>query len=126
MGCQSPAKVLRAVKRMTKFLERKANSIHSEPVLASVVLPGVNILPVLPTLSIVHVQSTTVLSQTPPMPSTITNQPHHDESHQHLAVNQEGSDQEGALTSPGTDDLLTRSKFFEIMNKFQEDLLKPL
>jgi hypothetical protein len=120
MGCQSPAKILRAVKRMTKFLERKANSfLSSKPVLTSVVLPSVNILPVLPTLSIVHVQSTTILSQTQPKPSTISN---HDDSHQHMAVNQ---DQEGALQSPGTDDILTSNKFFEIMNKIQEDLLKP-
>ena len=118
MGCQSPAKVLRAVKRMTKFLERKRNLFNSKPVLTSVVLPGVNILPVVPTLSIVHVQSTTVPSQALPMPST-------NQESQHFAVNQAGPDQEEAETPPRIDDILTRDKFFEIMNKFQEDLLKP-
>ena len=120
MGCQSPAKVLRAVKRMTKFLERKRNPFNAKPVLTSVVLHGVNILPVLPTLSIVHVQSTIVPSQTLPMPSTISNQ-----ESEHLAVNQAGPDQEEAVTPPRIDDILTRDNFFEIMNKFQEDLLKP-
>ena len=84
----------------------------SKPILISVVLPGVNILPVLPNLSIVHVQSTTVPSQALPMLETISNQ----ESHQHLAVNQAGPDQEEAATPQTIDDILTRDKFFEIMN----------
>ena len=124
MGGQSPAKLLRSVKRMTKFLERKNKSSSSGPVLTSVVLPGVNIFPVMPTLSIMHVESTTVLSQT--QPSTVSDQFHHDASCQHFDVNTAELDQENVATSPGNNDILTRSKFFEIMNKFQEDLLKPL
>ena len=125
MGGKSPAKLLRSVIRMTKFLERKNKTSSSGPVLASVVLPGVNIFPVLPTLSIMHVESTTVLSQTEPLPSTVSDQPHHDASCQNLNVNYAELDQENEATSPGINDILTRSKFFEIMNKFQEDLLKP-
>ena len=120
-----PAKLLRSVIRMTKFLERKNKTSSSGPVLTSVVLPGVNIFPVLPTLSIMHVESTTVLSQTEPLPSTVSDQPHHDASCQNLNVNYAELDQENEATSPGINDILTRSKFFEIMNKFQEDLLKP-
>ena len=125
MGGKSPAKLLRSVRRMTEFLERKNKTSSLGPVLTSVVLPGVNIFPVLPTLSIMHVESTTVLSQTEPLPSTVSDQPYHDASCQNLNVYYAELDQENEATSPGINDILTRSKFFEIMNKFQEDLLKP-
>jgi hypothetical protein len=126
MGGQSPAKLLRSVIRMTKFLERKLKTSRSKPVLTSIVLPGVDISPVLPTLSIMHVESTTVLSQTQPLPSTVSDRPHNDASSQNLDASHAKLNQEIAATSPEINDTLTRSKFFEIMNKFQEDLLKPL
>ena len=57
MGIQSPAKICRAVKRMTKFIERK------RPVLTTVILPFIDIPPVFPKLSITHVQTINVLPQ---------------------------------------------------------------
>ena len=58
---QSPAKLLRAVKRMTKFIERK--KLKTQTILSKCVLPSIDIPPVLPILSIVCVQRTTVPSQ---------------------------------------------------------------
>ena len=54
---QSPSKLLRSVKRITKFLQKKG------PVLTTNKLPGLDIPPFHRKLSIVHVQETHVLSQ---------------------------------------------------------------
>ena len=56
----------------------------------------------------------------------VSDQPLHDASSEKLDVNQAELDQEKAPIPPGIDDILTKSKFFETMNKFQEDLLKPI
>ena len=125
MGGKSPAKVLRSVVRMTKFLERKEYSC-SKPLLTMVVLPGVNILPVLPTQTVQHVQSRNVLPQSQPLPSSVSDQPHHDVSSENLDVDQAELYHENAAIPPGIGDILTKRKFFEIMNKFQEDLFKPI
>ena len=64
---------------MTKFIEAKV--FRTKPDLTSVVLPGVSIPPVFPVLSIAHVQSTNVPSQTQPMPSPVPpDKPLHDVS----------------------------------------------
>ena len=119
MGHQSPAKILRAVKRMTKLIERKF--LHSKPSLTSVVLPGVNILPVLPTLSIVHVQSTTVPSQTRPGP-VLSEETHHDAS----LLDENHSETVQAQDKPENPlDILTRTKFFDMVENLQWDVFKP-
>ena len=73
---QSPAKLLRSVKRITNFLEKKKQLLSNKPFLCSVILPQTNIFPAshLPNLTIVNVQTTSVLPQTPPKPNlTICN-----------------------------------------------------
>ena len=137
MGGQSPAKLLRSVKRMTKFLEAKENLSHLKPILTTVVLPGINILPVLPTLSIANVQSTTILSETQDLPSTDQTQPTNDAPYQHFGEHQalpaekiekaanKADNADKAATSKEIDDILTQGQFFEIMNNFQKELLKP-
>ena len=115
MGYQSPAKLLRSVKRMTKFIESKVHS--SKQVLASV-LPSVRISPVLPNLAIVHVQPTTLPSTTQPvqMPC-LPDEPNHD---------MPDGDQAQELPEPGTSaDILTRRKFFDMVEKLQWDIFKP-
>ena len=118
MGRQS--KLIRSTIRITKFLRNKW-ILKSR--LSTAVLPSINILPVLPTLSIRHVQSTTVPSETQPMPSTDQDEPQHDETCPKLNVNQvsNAEHQQKAVTTE--DDILTRSKFFEVMEKMQKDLL---
>ena len=83
--------------------------------LASFFLPGVSISPILPTISIVHVQATTVHSSTQPVPSPCLPDEHH---HDMPDVDQAKELQEPA-TSP---DILTRHKFVKIM---EWDLFKP-
>jgi hypothetical protein len=109
MGKQ--AKLIRRTIRITKLLRNKWK-LKSR--LATVILPGINILPVLPTLSIVHVQSTTVHSETQPMPSTDQDEPQHDATCPELNLNQVGNaeDHQNAVTT--NDDILTQSKFFEV------------
>ena len=82
-------------------------------------------MPVFPTLSIMHVQSTTVPSQTPPMPSTIQDETQHDATCPKLNVNNvdEAQGQQKTVTSDKNDDILTRSKFFEVMENLQKELL---
>ena len=63
MGHKSQAKLFRSVRRITKFLERK------QPILSIAVQTSINILPAVKELSIVHVQTTHVLSQTQPRPN---------------------------------------------------------
>ena len=63
MGHKSPAKIFRAVRRMTKFLESK------KPILTTNVLPGINIPPILPKLSITNVQTTNIPSQKRHLPN---------------------------------------------------------
>ena len=118
MGRQ--AKLFRSTIRITKFLRNKWK-LKSR--LATVVLPGINILPVLPTLSIMHVQSTTFPSETQPMPSTDPDEPKHDATCPKLNVNQvsNAEDQQKAVTT--NEDILTQSKFFEVMEKMQKELL---
>ena len=67
---QSPAKLLRSVKRITHFLEKK-KELSVQPFLCSVILPPINILPASPLskLTIVNVQTTNILPQTPPKPN---------------------------------------------------------
>ena len=60
MGHKSQAKMYRSVRRITKFLERKP------PILSITVQDSINILPVVKELSIVHVLTTHVPSQTQP------------------------------------------------------------
>ena len=74
MGYQSPAKVLRSLKRMTKYIESKVYAL--KPALTSTVLPVVSISPVLTALSIVHVQSTSVPSTTHHVPSPASRMNH--------------------------------------------------
>ena len=117
---QSPAKVLRAVKRMTKFIERK---VPRKPVLTAVVLPGVDILPVLPTLSIVHIQSTSFPSQTWPMPGPVLAEKtcHNDSP---LDENQAETVQAEEIPE-NPPDILTRSKFFEMVENLKWDIFNP-
>ena len=65
MGQQIPAKLLRAVKRITKFAEGK------RLVLTIFLHPRIDIPPVSPKLSIAHVQTTNVLSQPKHKPSLV-------------------------------------------------------
>ena len=58
MGHKSPFKIIRSVKRITKFLQRKM------PLLTMVVLPSIDIAPAKPKLSICHVQRTIIPSKT--------------------------------------------------------------
>ena len=118
MGRQ--AKLIRSTIRMTKFLRNKWK-LKSH--LNTVVLPSIDIMPVFPTLSIMHVQSTTVPSQTPPMP--MPNETQHDETCPKLNVNHvdEAQDQQKAVTADQNNDILTRSKFFEVMENLQKELL---
>ena len=97
---------------MTKFLRNKWK-LKSH--LNTVVLPSIDIMPVFPTLSIMHVQSTTVPSQTPPM--LMPNETQHDETCPKLNVKHvdEEKEKQKAVTSDQNDDILTRSKFFEVM-----------
>ena len=80
-------------------------------------------MPVFPTLSIMHVQSTTVPSQTPP--STDQDEPSHDATCPKLNVNNvdEAQGQQKTVTSDKNDDIPTRSKFFEVMENMQRKLL---
>ena len=119
MGYQ--AKILRSTIRMTKFLRNKWKLRTG---LTLVVLPGIDIMPVTPTLSIMHVQSTTVPSQTQPIPNTLQDEPQHDLNSAQLDVNH-AQDQPKADSLPANDDILTRIKFFEIMENFQKELFKP-
>ena len=108
---------------MTKFIETKV--FRPKPDLSSVVLPGVSIPPVLPILSVVHVQSTNVLSQTQPMPNPVlAEKPHHLASIPLQDVHQTGTAQDQHKAEDSLD-ILTRKKFFEIMENLQWDLLKP-
>ena len=68
MGHKSPAKILRAVKRITKFLQLK------RLILSKVVLPCIDIAPYLPKLSIAHVQTTIIPAQ--PKPSSPVSNSH--------------------------------------------------
>ena len=124
MGSQSPAKVLRSVRRMTKFIEAKV--FRTKPDLTSVFLPGVSIPPVFPILSIAHVQSINVPSQTQPMPSPVpASKPLHDVSIPLLQDgNQTGTvkDEQKMVDSP---DVLTRKKFFQMVENLQWDMFKP-
>ena len=108
---------------MTKFIKRRV--LNSKPVLSSIVLPGVDILPVLPTLSIAHVQSTTVPSQTQLIPSPVhADQTHHNASPSLLEEKQADTvqDQEKPGAQP---DIVTRSEFFEMMDNLKWDIFKP-
>ena len=71
-------------------------------------------MPIFRKLTIMHAQSTTDPSQTPPMPSNYQDEPQYVD---------ESQDQQKAVTSPKNDDILTRSKFFEVMENFQKELL---
>ena len=99
---------------MTKYLETKV--FQTKPILSSVVLPGINIIPVLPSLTIVKVQSTSILSHTqPPMPTPVfKEEPQHDVSTPLLHVSQAEPDQDQQKT-PNSPDVLTRKKFFEMV-----------
>ena len=55
--------MLRSVRRITKFLERK------QPILSIAVQTSINVLPAVKRLSIVHVQTTHVPSQRKPRPN---------------------------------------------------------
>jgi hypothetical protein len=111
---QSPAIILRSVKRMTKYLEIKV--FQTKPILSSVVLPGINIIPVLPSLTIVKVQSTSILPHTQPyMPSPVfKEEPQYVVSTPLLHVRQAGPDQDQQKT-PNSPDVLTRKKLFEMV-----------
>ena len=93
---------------MTKFLR---NKWKLRTALTLVVLPGIDIMPVTPTLSIMHVQSTTVPSQTQPIPNTLQDEHQYDLTSAQLDVNH-AQDQQKADSLPANDDILTRIKFF--------------
>ena len=70
MGNKSPSKVLRNIKRMTRYAEMKQQECKKMSlVLSSISLPQINIYPVYPNLSISHVQTTTVPPQPRPKPN---------------------------------------------------------
>jgi hypothetical protein len=119
MGYQ--AKILRSTIRMTKFLR---NKWKLRTALTLVVLPSIDIMPVMPKLSIMHIQSTTVPSQTQPSPSTVQYEQQHDSTYAQLDV-KHAQHQQKAELSPANDDILTQSTFFEIMENFQKELFKP-
>ena len=56
---------------MTKFREQK------RPVLTKICVPGIDIAPVYPKLSITHVQTTNIPSLTNPDPQPVSYQPQH-------------------------------------------------
>ena len=68
MGCKSPSKVLRSIKRMTRYAEKKHQELKKTNVLSSVSLPQIDIYPNYPNLSISQVQTTTILPLPPPKP----------------------------------------------------------
>ena len=69
MGCKSPSKVLRSIKRMTRYAEKKHQELKKMYVLSSVSLPQIDIYPNYPNLSISRVQTTNILPLLPPKPN---------------------------------------------------------
>ena len=69
MGSKSPSKVLRNIKRMTRYAEMKHQPLKRKNVLSSISLPQIDIYPIFPNLSITQVQTTTVLPLPPFKPN---------------------------------------------------------
>ena len=126
MGYKSPAQIIRAVRRITKFLEHKIPAL----VLSKIVLPSIDIAPVYPKLSITHVQTTIVpsTSETILTKSCLKNLP--------VAVAplvdplSDGvqPDTVADLTQPAVTDetkTLTHREFIAMMENFKNNIFKP-
>ena len=108
MGHRSPAKLLRVVKRMTKFREQK------RPVLTKICLPGIDIAPVYPKLSIIHNQTTNIPSLTNPDPQPVSYP-------QHATYQPQ---QEHGQPQP-VKDQITKKQLCEMMDDLKKNLFKP-
>ena len=123
MGYKSPAQILRAVRRITKFLEHKRPAL----VLSKIVLPSIDIAPVYPKLSITHVQ-TTILPSTSEIILTKTCLKNLPVAVAPLVDPLSDGDTVADLTQPAVTDetkTLTHREFIAMMENFKNNIFKP-
>ena len=120
---KSPARLLRSVKRITKFIEKKNESLTVS------ILPSLDIIPVVQTLGISQTFSVDILPLEciPPVPLPTADSPQLVETRDHdqqclgqpeLEQTQVPDDDDVLTQVQDDDDVLTQRRFFEIIEGF--------